>query len=159
MIGRVVQREVPRRVGRRENFHFVEMQPVFPRHGEADKTARLALQVDGQGFVVADAAEHRAVVLVNGPELPAIVGKQHLDPRRPGGGAAAIPDHDPPQVVRRTQVDLPPRIIAVARVKPPLAILDPVAAARGIVVRGDRFGNTALRRDSLRQQPVRFEAL
>ena len=103
--------------------------------------------------------EHGAVMLIDLAEVLAVVGEQHFDARRPLGAFAPVPDRDPPNGLHLAQVHLPPRVLAVVRVKAPLAVLDAVAAASRVGLGGERLGDRAQQRHFLGEDPVGREAL
>ena len=78
-------------VAGRKHLHFVEMEVTVAGKLKANEAASPALQIDLKRLAVGMAPEIRAVVLINLPELLAVVAKTNDDvPIARAGAVAAV---------------------------------------------------------------------
>ena len=113
------------------DLHFIQVEILGAGELDPHVTARRVAGGDLQRFLVGESAEQRAVVRVEQLPVLAILGEQDLQAR----GAlrhAIVPvvDHHAIQRQALAQVDLPPGLLLLLRVKAEMAIHHAVATAR-----------------------------
>ena len=149
-----VEREVDVRRCLAEDLHLVQVQELHARQLEAHEAPLSALERHGQGLVVRESIEGRAVVRVDRPPGFPVVGEQKAQAVTADGHAvAAVPDRHTAERNGLAEVHLPPRIFLEIRVKGPATVLHTVTTAGRVGLDRDRC-RPAQAADPLLQQPV-----